>query len=124
MAAAATAVRTLIVEDDFDSSQALAETLSAHGYDVDVAASVGQALIKLEQGLLPAAIILDLRLPDASGGLLLRRIRRDKLPIKVAVVTGLPEPTSHFDATRFPPDRVFKKPLDYAALVEWLRSVT
>ena len=124
MAAAATAVRTLIVEDDFDSSQALAETLSAHGYDVDVAASVGQALIKLEQGLLPAAIILDLRLPDASGGLLLRRIRRDKLPIKVAVVTGLPEPTSHFDAARFPPDRVFKKPLDFAALVEWLRSVT
>src|SRR5205809_545156 len=124
MAAAATAVRTLIVEDDFDSSQALAEALLEYGYEVDVAACVGQALIKLEQGLMPSAINLDLRLPDASGGLLLRRIRRDKLPTKNAVVTGLPDPTSHFDATRFPPDRIFKKPLDFAALVDWLRSVT
>ena len=124
MAAAATAVRTLIVEDDPDSSEMLAEALSVGGFDVDVAATVGQALIKFEQGLLPAAVIVDLRLPDASGGLLLRRIRRDNLPIRIAVVTGLADPSSHYDATRFPPDRVFTKPLDVAQLVAWLRSVT
>jgi DNA-binding response OmpR family regulator len=123
MAAAALAVRTLIVEDDPDSSEVLAEALTAEGFEVDVAASVGQALIKLERGLLPAAMIVDLRLPDASGGLLLRRIRRDELPIKVAVVTGVPDPASHFDATRFPPDRIFKKPLDLASLLAWLKSV-
>jgi two-component system OmpR family response regulator len=123
MAAAATAVRTLIVEDDPDSSEVLAEALSVHGFEVDVAATVGQALIKLERGLLPAAMIVDLRLPDASGGLLLRRIRRDNLPIKVAVVTGLPDPTSHLDAARFPPDRIFKKPLEVATLVAWLKTV-
>ena len=121
-AAAATAVRTLIVEDDPDTSEALAGALQVEGFDTDVAASVGQALIKLEAGLLPAAVIVDLRLPDASGGLLLRRIRRGGLPIKVAVVTGVADPSTHFDVTRFPPDAIFKKPLDFHALVEWLRS--
>ena len=124
MAAAATALRTLIVEDDPDSSEALARALRAHGFDTDIAATVGQALIKLEKGLPPDAIIVDLRLPDASGGLLLRRIRRYNLPVKVAVVTGLADPNSHMDVSRFPPDRIFKKPLNFGALVDWLKSVT
>jgi two-component system, OmpR family, response regulator len=124
MAAAATALRTLIVEDDPDSSQALARALQLEGFETDIAATVGQALIKLEKGLQPDAIIVDLKLPDASGGLLLRRVRRYNLPIKIAVVTGMPDPNSHMDVNRFPPDRIFKKPLDFAQLVEWLKSVT
>jgi DNA-binding response OmpR family regulator len=124
MAAAATAVRALIVEDDPDSSEALARALQAQGFDTDVVSTVGQALVKLERGLLPDAIIIDLRLPDASGGLLLRRIRRENLAIKVAVVTGMPDPDLRPDVARFPPDRIFKKPLDFKALVEWLNSVT
>ena len=124
MAPAATALRTLIVEDDPDSSNALARALQLEGFDTDIAATVGQALIKLEKGLQPDAIIVDLRLADASGGLLLRRIRRYNLPIKIAVVTGMADPSSHMDVARFPPDRVFKKPLVFAELVEWLKSVT
>ena len=124
MAPAATAVRTLIVEDDPDSADALAGALAAEGFDPTVATTVGQALIKLEMGLLPQVIVLDLKLPDASGGLLLRRIGRDRLPIKVAVVTGLPDPHSHLDVTRFPPDRIFKKPLEIPDLIDWINSVT
>jgi two-component system response regulator RegA len=124
MAAAATAIRTLIVEDDPDSSQMLARALNLEGFETDTAATVGQALIKLEKGLQPDAVIVDLRLPDASGGLLLRRIRRYNLPVKIAVVSGMDDPASHLDVARFPPDRIFKKPLDLAQLVEWLKSLT
>ena len=119
-AAAATAVRALVVEDDPDSCDALVTVLNAHGYDTESARSVGEALVKLERGITPAAIIVDMRLPDASGGLLLRRIHREQLPTKVAVVTGMADPMSHPDLIRFPPDRVFIKPLDFAELVEWL----
>jgi DNA-binding response OmpR family regulator len=94
--------------------------LRKQGFDAECARTVGEALVKLERGLTPAAVIVDMRLPDASGGLLLRRIRRDQLPTRVAVVTGLPDPMSHPDLVRFPPDRVFTKPLDFAALIEWL----
>jgi DNA-binding response OmpR family regulator len=119
-AAAATAVRALVVEDDADACDALMTALRRQGFDAECARTVGEALVKLERGLPPAAVIVDLRLPDASGGLLLRRIHREQLPSRVAVVTGLPNPTSHPDLIRFPPDRVFTKPLDFAALIEWL----
>lgn len=119
-AAAATAVRALVVEDDPDACDALVAALNHQGFDTECARTVGEALVKLERGITPAAIIVDLRLPDASGGLLLRRIHRERLPTKVAVVTGLPDPTSHPDLIRFPPDRVFTKPLDFAALIKWL----
>jgi len=119
-AAAATAVRALIVEDDPDACDALVAALNRHGFDVDCARTVGEALVKLERGLIPAAIIVDMRLPDASGGLLLRRIHREHLSTRVAVVTGLPDPMNHPDLVRFPPDRLFTKPLDFAALIAWL----
>jgi CheY-like chemotaxis protein len=122
-AAAATAVRTLIVEDDQDAADALARALAEHGHDTNVVGSVGKALVRLESGLPPQVVILDLRLPDASGGLLLRRIRRDRLDIKVAVVTGVASPESELDLKRFPPDAVFKKPVDLYGLLGWLNSV-
>ena len=123
-AAAATAVRALVVEDDPDSCDALVAALSAHGFDTECARTVGEALVKLERGLIPAAIIVDMRLPDASGGLLLRRIHRERLPTKVAVVTGMADPLSHPDLVRFPPDRVFSKPLVFADLIEWLGELS
>lgn len=123
MSAAATAVRALVVEDDPDSCDALVLALNAQDIEADCARTVGEALVKLERGLMPAAIILDLRLPDASGSLLLRRVHRDRLPVKVAVVTGVSDPLSLPDLVRFPPDRVFKKPLDFRQLAEWLKTV-
>ena len=123
-AAAATAVRALVVEDDPDSCDALVAALNAHGFDTECARTVGEALVKLERGLTPAAVIVDMKLPDASGGLLLRRIHRDGLPTKVAVVTGMPDPATHPDLVRFPPDRVFTKPLNFAKLIEWLHGLT
>ena len=47
----------------------------------------------------------------------------DRLADKVAVVTGLADPTSHLDVLHFPPDRIFKKPVDFANLIEWLNAV-
>ena len=119
-AAAATAVRALVVEDDPDACDALVTALNLRGFDTECARTVGEALVKLERGMTPAAIIVDLRLPDASGGLLLRRVHREQLPTRVAVVTGLPDPMSHPDLIRFPPDRVVTKPRDFAALIAWL----
>jgi DNA-binding response OmpR family regulator len=123
MSAAATAVRVLVVEDDPDSCDALVLALSAQGFEAECARTVGQALVKLERGLMPAALIVDLRLPDASGSLLLRRIHRDRMLTKVAVVTGMPNPLSHPDLVRFPPDRVFQKPVDFHELADWLKTV-
>ena len=122
-AAAATDLRVLVVEDDDDMRAAVVGVLRHAGYPVEQAATLGAALVRLERGLLPQAVVLDLKLPDAMGGLLLRRIRRENLPVKVAVVTGYPDAAAHPYLERFPPDRVFTKPVDLAELVRWLESL-
>jgi hypothetical protein len=58
-----------------------------------------------------------MRLPDASGCLLWRRIHREPLPTKVAVVTSQANPM-------FSPDRVFTEPLDFSVLIRWLRDLS
>ena len=125
MAAAATAVRMLIVEDDTHACNAMSRALQAAGYGVDCVPTVGEALVRLETQPKPGAAIVDMRLPDASGGLVLWRIRRDYgREVPIAVVTGIADPLSHPELVSEPPDRLFGKPLDLRALVAWVKSVT
>jgi CheY-like chemotaxis protein len=124
-AAAATALRMLIVEDDPDACEAMSRVLEAEGFETDCAMSVGQALVKLEMDPMPAAAVVDMRLPDASGGIVLWRIRRNYgRDVPIAVVTGIPNPLSHPELVSEPPDKLFVKPVDLGALVAWLKSVT
>jgi hypothetical protein len=64
-------------------------------------------------------------LPDASGALVLRKIRVERLPIKVAVITaaGKNSPTLR-QALGYDPDIVFEKPLNYHDLMRWLDHAT
>ena len=104
-AAAATAVKVLLVEDDPDASDAIVRALRKQGFEVDAAGSAGAALVRLEVSARPAAAIIDLRLPDASGSLILWRIRRDYgRDVPVAVVTGLPDPDHRPELVREQPD--------------------
>ena len=112
--------RTLIVEDDRDSCEALALMLRRLGHEVECAENAGEALVRLEEWG-PQCVLLDLMLPDASGGLILRKIRHEKLPIRVAVITaaGSGSPALKY-ALGWEPDGVFPKPIDFAALRKWL----
>jgi CheY-like chemotaxis protein len=57
----------LLVEDDFDVREALAETLRDEGYQVDCAADGAEALSYLRDGGKPGLILLDLMMPRMSG---------------------------------------------------------
>ncbi len=116
----ATKAEVLIVEDDPSSLEVIVRLLKRHDFETEVAVSAGEALLKLEEDELPGAIILDLRLPDASGAVVLRNIRRRQLPIRVAVVTGVADVTVFSDLLKFPADAVFKKPVNQRELIQWL----
>jgi DNA-binding response OmpR family regulator len=125
MAAAATAVRLWLVEDDPDSSDAISRVLRKSGFEVEWCSSAGAALVELEMGHKPAAAIIDLGLPDATGDIVLWRIRRDfARDVPVAVISGRPDLLSRPELRREAPDAVFAKPLDFKAVVAWLKSVT
>ena len=57
----------LLVEDDFDVREALAETLRDEGYAVECAVDGVQALDYLRGGGRPGLILLDLMMPRMSG---------------------------------------------------------
>ena len=57
----------LLVEDDDDVREALADVLREAGYDVAWAADGAEAMRALRGGLRPSAILLDLMMPVMDG---------------------------------------------------------
>lgn len=57
----------MIVDDDNDLRDTLAELMAAVGYEVAPFDDAGKALAALEQGVTPFLILLDLMMPGMSG---------------------------------------------------------
>jgi two-component system, OmpR family, response regulator MprA len=66
--------RILVVEDDREIAETIAEGLREDGFTVDIANDGAQALKCLE-GPLPAVIVLDLMMPVLNGPEFVRRYR-------------------------------------------------
>src|SRR6185369_11341139 len=83
----------LIVEDDLDTREALADLLSDAGYEVIPATSGKQAIEYLlaDPDRPPHAVVLDLMLPLVSGWQVLELIRADPrlAAVPVVVTTGV-----------------------------------
>jgi CheY-like chemotaxis protein len=112
--------RVLVVEDDADAREIMVIYLRGHGWDVHEADSVGQALGMLRDAR-PSHVLLDLMLPDAGGDVLLRSLREQNLPVRVALTTAA-GPNSRAVANTMPwnPDAVFHKPIALASIASWL----
>jgi CheY-like chemotaxis protein len=80
----------MIVDDDDDLRDALADVMTAQGYEVAAFADARAALAALEEGVTPFVILLDLMMPGMSGW----EFRAAQLenptlaPIPVVVVTA------------------------------------
>src|SRR5690242_4139813 len=76
----------LIVEDNSVARRALSLIVRQMGWHVIAAATLAEAIERLADE--PEAVLLDLMLPDGSGAQVLRHIREQGLPFRVAVTTG------------------------------------
>ena len=90
MTTAATRRDILIVDDDPDIRDALGECLRYEGYGVHSAADGRDALDRLEFGLRPDVILLDLMMPVLNGFDVLKALqtRQDWRSIPVVVVSA------------------------------------
>ncbi|HEX8791054.1 MAG TPA: response regulator [Polyangiaceae bacterium] len=75
-----------VVDDDADSRDTLADVLGEEGYQVQTCGDATEALQRLEQGLRPDVILLDLVMPGMSGDEMLQRLRATADLAKVPVV--------------------------------------
>lgn len=69
-------VHVLLVEDDADSREVLADLLGGCGYAVRAAGSARQA-IELAEAVVPQCALIDLGLPDFDGTVLASKLRRE-----------------------------------------------
>jgi len=78
--------RILLIEDDPTLGRAYREFLRDEPYDVEIATSGADGLEAIAR-LTPAAIVLDILLPDMNGIDILRHVQETQLPSSVVVVT-------------------------------------
>ena len=104
----------LVVDDDDDTRDAIAETLEEHGYRVVRKGSGRQAQQYLTTSAPPACMVLDLMMPDLDGWALASFMRQGRLPrVPLIVVTAAGDQWGY----PAPPECVLRKPLDPNRLV-------
>jgi signal transduction histidine kinase/CheY-like chemotaxis protein len=106
-----------VVDDNRDSADALALVLQVEGYDVMVGYS-GKDALTLAQNEKPAAMILDIGMPDLSGYEVARRLRQEPWGRKVFLIamTGWGQAKDKAIAQEAGFDLHFTKPFDPAEL--------
>ncbi|HVL66153.1 MAG TPA: response regulator [Vicinamibacterales bacterium] len=82
----------LVIEDDGDSCEALAEALKSVGIRA-LGVAQGMEAVRLARALAPDLIVVDHRLPDITGAEVCRRLRDDPAtePVPIIAVTGAPD---------------------------------
>jgi DNA-binding response OmpR family regulator len=75
----------IVVEDEQDAAEMFAEMMRLSGFRVLKAAGSGQAMSMIDKEE-PAAVILDIMMPDISGLEVLRYMRREPKLVKIPVV--------------------------------------
>jgi PAS domain S-box-containing protein len=80
----------LIIEDDTTSREMLERTVELEGWSVSSATTGTEAIAKLEDGLLPSVILLDIMMPEMDGFGVLERLeeRAEWAEIPVVVVSA------------------------------------
>jgi len=86
----------MVVEDDPDLREALAELLRDEGFVVETAENGARALAQLESNTeeLPKVVVSDLMMPEMNGWELVERLRSDARlrRVRIVVMTAASEP--------------------------------
>jgi two-component system KDP operon response regulator KdpE len=114
-------MKILVVDDEPQFARALATNLRGAGFDVDTAATAGQALAAARQSP-PDAVVLDLRLPDASGREVCCELRT-WTDVPVIVVSAVGDEAEKIAALDAGADDYVTKPFAIGELLARLRAV-
>ena len=111
--------RVLIVDDNVDLAENIAEILTLKGYVAEIANSAEEAIPKaLPDG--PGIVVTDFRLPGMNGAELVRKVRESR-SVRAVVISAYTDETTvaaaHSAGAHFLP-----KPVDFASLAQFLTA--
>ena len=102
--------KLLIVDDDPGTCDTLSDIFEDHGYRVATANTGSQAEDKLEQTAFDVALI-DIKLPDTDGIVLLREFKKTYPEMVCIIITGYAALENAIEALKMGADGYFTKPL-------------
>ena len=111
----------LVVEDDKGVRTLIETILTSEGFEVRSARDGLEGLLKLRM-LKPAALVLDIMMPDVGGLRVLDELAEEHENLPVIVVTGKPQAAEEC-RERLGPENVFDKPFDLDQFVTRMRQV-
>lgn len=112
--------RILIVDDNIDLAENIAEILQIEGHATEVAGNAEEAQSKAV-ATQPDVVITDYRLPDATGTALLRQLRAAGLNVRAIVISAYTDDRTVGEANSAGAAFV-PKPVDFAALGPLIRE--
>jgi DNA-binding NtrC family response regulator len=116
---ASEAARVLVVDDNVEYAQNIAEILAIGGYATEVFATAEEAL-PVALAPLVTAVITDYRLPGMDGIELVRRILSERTGVKAVVISAYADDHA-VDTARLLGANFLPKPVDVGALERLVR---
>lgn len=115
-------MRLLIIEDNKELSEVMAEHLNEYGYACDVALHGEDADLKIHDNSYDA-VLLDLNLPDTNGFKLLETWRSNNIDVPILVVTARSEIEERIKGLQMGGDDYITKPFDFQELHARIQAV-
>lgn len=114
--------RLLLVDDDVVFNRVLSRALATHGFSVESAASLEQALALVARSDAPAAdyAVVDLNLAGSSGLKLITALRAANQGCRALVLTGYASIATAVDAIKLGAVQYLAKPVDTDTIVKAL----
>jgi two-component system, OmpR family, response regulator CpxR len=113
-------VKVLLVDDEDELVQAVAERLELRGFAVGYVLS-GEAAVKALEANPPDLMVLDLKMPGMDGMEVLRHVKRTRPDIEVIMLTGHGSEKDAETAWMLGVFDYLQKPVDIAVLVSVLK---
>ena len=114
--------KILIVDDEAGIVQEIEEFLEEEGYEVHTA-DTAKAGIKLIEEIHPDVILIDVKLPDASGNEVLRACKEKSPETKTIMVTGYVDQSVMDEAEMIGRDTFLQKPFDLVKITEEIEKL-
>ena len=109
-------MRVLIIEDEFNLSDAICSRLKKEKYTVDCSYDGEEGLYNAQSGIYDL-IILDVMLPKMNGFEILKQIRSDNILSKVIMLTAKNELENKLEGFSYGADDYLTKPFHMEELI-------
>jgi DNA-binding NtrC family response regulator len=114
-------IKLLLVDDEMNFLQVIAERLALKGFDVIVATNGREAVASAEKDLFDVAVV-DFQMSGMDGTQILKALKERHKYLEIIMLTGHATIDSAVECTKFGAFKYLEKPYDFEKLVEVIKD--